>query len=196
MQRGDSLLKAVIMAGGEGTRLRPLTCDIPKPMARLCGRPVMEYILDLLKTAGTTEAVVTMRYLPQVITDYFQDGEYKGIKLHFVEEDRPLGTAGSVKNAVPDEQEDILVISGDALCDFDLSAAFQFHKSTQAAATLVLAHVGDPREYGLVLTEPSGKIRGFVEKPGWAQAVTDAANTGIYIVSPPGPFDDSGRKVV
>lgn len=172
------------MAGGEGTRLRPLTCDLPKPMARLCGRPVLEYILDLLGAAGVTEAAVTLRYLPRAVADAFPEGEYRGIRLRFVEEDRPLGTAGGVKNAAGDGREDLLVVSGDALCDFDLAAACRFHREAGAAATLVLTHVGDPREYGLVLTEPTGRVRGFVEKPGWAQAVTDAVNTGIYILGP------------
>lgn len=177
-------MKAVIMAGGEGTRLRPLTCESPKPMARLCGRPVLEYILDLLQKNGVTHAAITLKYLPQVISEYFPDGEYKGMKLEFFEEDEPLGTAGSVKNAAGMLDDDFVVISGDAMCDFDLSSAYEFHKEKGASATLLMSHVADPREYGLVVTEPSGRVRSFVEKPGWAQAVTDAVNTGIYIVSP------------
>lgn len=176
------------MAGGEGTRLRPLTCDIPKPMARLCGRPVMEYILDLLEENGVQDAAVTMRYLPTVISEHFGD-KYGGISLHFVAEDKPLGTAGSVRGAALQTGyagggEDILVVSGDALTDFNLSAAVAFHKKRNAAVTLVVTKVEDPREYGLVRYDAAGKIVSFVEKPGWAQAVTDAANTGIYILSP------------
>lgn len=177
-------MKAVIMAGGEGTRLRPLTCDLPKPMARLCGRPVIEHILDLLGDNGVDEATVTLRYLPEAIRQNFPSGEYNGIKLNFIEEDKPLGTAGSVKNAARGFNDDFLVISGDALCDFNLSAALKSHKEKGASATLLLSRVADPREYGLVVTSPSGKVKGFVEKPGWAQAVTDAVNTGIYILSP------------
>ncbi|MDR3643585.1 MAG: NDP-sugar synthase [Clostridia bacterium] len=177
-------MKAVIMAGGEGTRLRPLTCDCPKPMTRLCGRPVIEYILDLLKANGVTEAAVTLRYLPEAIRGQFPDGDYQGMKLSFFEEDEPLGTAGSVKNAAGILDDDFIVISGDSLCDFGLAAAVEYHKKKKAAATLLLSHVADPREYGLVVTEPSGRVRGFVEKPGWAQAITDAVNTGIYIISP------------
>ncbi|HEX3027270.1 MAG TPA: sugar phosphate nucleotidyltransferase [Clostridia bacterium] len=177
-------MKAVIMAGGEGTRLRPLTCDCPKPMARIVGRPILEYILDLLQQAGITEAAVTLKYLPRKITGAFPNSEYHGIRLRFFEEDKPLGTAGSVRNASGFLDEDFVVISGDALCDFDLKAAFEFHREKKSAATLLLSHVADPREYGLVVTSPSGAIRGFVEKPGWAQAVTDAVNTGIYIIHP------------
>ncbi len=178
-------MKAVIMAGGEGTRLRPLTCDLPKPMARLCGRPMMEYILDLLEDHGVDEAVVTLRYLPSAISEYFGD-RYRGIALQYAVEESPLGTAGSVRGAAatfPGEEE-LLVISGDALTDFDLTAAVDFHREHGAAATLLVTRVEDPREYGLVRYDEDGRVVGFVEKPGWAQAVTDAANTGIYILSP------------
>jgi mannose-1-phosphate guanylyltransferase/phosphomannomutase len=177
-------MKAVIMAGGDGTRLRPLTCDIPKPMARLCGRPVMEYILDLLGANGVSHAAITLKYLPEIIRGHFPDNVYHGMKLDFFEEDQPLGTAGSVKNASSMLDDDFIVISGDALCDFDLSLAVKFHKEKGAAATLLLSHVADPREYGLVVTGADFRIKGFVEKPGWAQAVTDAVNTGIYIINP------------
>ena len=175
------------MAGGEGKRLRPLTCDIPKPMARLCGRPMMEYILDLLSEHNVSRAAVTLRYLPFAVSDYFGE-RYKDIGLEYVIEDKPLGTAGSVKGAVrvfdSGDDSDILVISGDALTDFDLTAAADFHKKSGAAATIVSTAVSDPREYGLVRADSDGRVSGFVEKPGWAQAVTDAANTGIYILSP------------
>lgn len=177
-------MKAIIMAGGEGTRLRPLTCDTPKPMTRLCGRPVLEYILDLLKKNGVTEAAVTLGYLPAVIRDAFPEDEYRGIRLHFYEEREPLGTAGSVRNAADFLDDDFVVISGDSLCDFGLAAAMRYHKQKSAAATLLLSHVADPREYGLVVTSPDGRVQGFVEKPGWGQAVTDAVNTGIYIINP------------
>ena len=180
-------MKAVIMAGGEGTRLRPLTCDIPKPMARLCGRPMMEYILDLLDMHHIKQAAVTLRYLPSAISDYF-GGKYRDVSLRYVVEEQPLGTAGSVRGAAEGfeagDDSDILIISGDALTDFDLTAAYEFHKKNGAAATLVVTQVEDPREYGLVQADSKGRITGFVEKPGWAQAVTDSANTGIYILSP------------
>lgn len=175
-------MKAVIMAGGEGKRLRPLTCDIPKPMARLCGRPVIEHIIDLLSRSGVDEAWVTLRYLPEKVRENFEDGVYSGVKLNFFEESRPLGTAGGVLYAAKNFGGDFIVISGDAMCDFDLQSAAAFHREKQADATIILSRVADPREYGLVVTDASGKVRGFVEKPGWAQAVTDAVNTGIYIL--------------
>ncbi len=180
-------MKAVIMAGGEGTRLRPLTCDSPKPMAHLCGRPVLEYILDLLQEHDVLDAAVTMRYIPSAITAHFGDG-YRQMRLSFSEEDKPLGTAGSVRLAVDSQwggaNDDVLIISGDALTDIDLSEACAFHKSRHAAATLIVTRVADPREYGLAKFDREGRITGFLEKPGWGQAATDAANTGIYILSP------------
>ena len=141
-------MKAVIMAGGEGTRLRPLTCDSPKPMAHLCGRPVLEYILDLLQEHDVLDAAVTMRYIPSAITAHFGDG-YRQMRLSFSEEDKPLGTAGSVRLAVDSQwggaNDDVLIISGDALTDIDLSEACAFHKSRHAAATLIVTRVADPR---------------------------------------------------
>ena len=178
------MFQTVILAGGEGTRLRPLTCDLPKPMAPLCGRPAMDYILDLLERHSAKEVFVTLGYRPQAITGYYTDRPRTGMDLRFVEEDHPLGTAGSVKNACPNIEDPLLVISGDALCDFDLTAALAFHRSRNADATLLVKRVEDPREYGLVLAGEDGRIGGFVEKPSFGQAVTDLANTGIYIVSP------------
>lgn len=174
---------AVIMAGGEGSRLRPLTCEIPKPLAPLCGRPVVEYILELLKQHGCERATLTLMYLGNRLVEHFPDGEYRGIPLDFTFEDTPLGTAGSVKNAAKVD-ESFLVISGDAMCDFDLTAAFEFHRVHNAAATLVVTAVEDPREYGLVQTDEDGRITGFLEKPSRMNCVSGLANTGIYILSP------------
>lgn len=171
------------MAGGEGSRLRPLTCDIPKPMARLCGRPIIEYILDLLGAHGFSDAAVTIRYLPDSIVGHFPKGSYEGINLRFVEEDQPLGTAGSVKNAIGKEDNEILVISGDAMCDFDLTQAVAHHHRTGADVTIIAKKVEDPREYGLISADTTGEIRAFIEKPAFSQAVSDLANTGIYILS-------------
>lgn len=176
-------MKAVIMAGGEGSRLRPLTCDIPKPMVRLCGKPAICYILDLLSRHSVTEAAVTVRYLAGDIISYFEQGEYNGIHLEFFEETCPLGTAGSVKNAVNPDDGAFIVISGDALCDIDLTAALLQHKQTGADATIVVTRVADPREYGLVSFDADMTVTGFIEKPGWTQVSTDAANTGIYIIN-------------
>ena len=176
-------MKAVIMAGGEGSRLRPLTCDTPKPMARLCGKPVIEHILCLLAKHSFKQAAITLRYLPDIIINNFPAKEYKGIKLDFVEEDCPLGTAGSVKNACNKADDNILVISGDAMCGFDLSAAIDFHRRTEADVTIIAKQVADPREYGLIDARQDGSIAAFIEKPAFSQAVSDLANTGIYILS-------------
>ena len=135
-------MKAVIMAGGEGSRLRPITCDCPKPLTEIAGHPVIEYIFELLIRHSCDEAKVTLKYLAENITERYFSGKYKGLPLDFVMEERPLGTAGSVKNAA-DFEEDFAVISGDALCDIDLSAAFELHKRTNAAVTVVAARVGE-----------------------------------------------------
>ncbi len=175
-------MKAVIMAGGEGSRLRPVTCDTPKPMVRLCGRPVIEYILDLLAQHGFTQASVTLRYLPGRLSGHFGE-QYKDITLTFIEETQPLGTAGSVKNACGPKDDEILVISGDAMCDFDLGAAVRQHRQKGSDATILVKRVTDPREYGLVVAGDDMRITGFVEKPAFSQAVSDLANTGVYILS-------------
>jgi mannose-1-phosphate guanylyltransferase/phosphomannomutase len=191
-------MKAIIMAGGQGTRLRPLTCSVPKPLAKLCGRPVVCYILDLLDKHGFTEAVFTLGYKGEQIEDYFETGQYKGLTLRFSREDTPLGTAGCVKHAVgtacktsasPVSDEPFLVISGDALCDFDLSAVMRLHKTDNAQATIITKQVDDPREYGLVISETerdgeSAKVVGFSEKPSYLGCIGDKANTGVYILSP------------
>lgn len=177
-------MKAVIMAGGEGNRLRPLTCDIPKPMVRLLGKPIIMYILELLAKHRIEDAAVTIRYLPLRITEAFPMGAYAGVSLDFVEEDKPLGTAGSVKNACRGYGGEVLVISGDAMCDFDLTRAVAYHREKKADATLLVKAVEDPREYGLVNCDENGIITGFIEKPAFSQAVSDLANTGIYILSP------------
>ena len=176
-------MKAVIMAGGEGSRLRPLTCDIPKPMARLCGRPVLEYILELLAGHAVEEAAITLRYLPDRIVDHFPGDRFAGIRLRFVEEAEPLGTAGGVKNACVAEDDEVLIISGDAMCDFDLTAFAKFHRQTGADVTILGKRVEDPREYGLIDMAEDGRIIGFIEKPAFSQAISDIANTGIYLLS-------------
>lgn len=177
-------MKAIIMAGGEGSRLRPLTCDRPKPLTPLLDRPVMEHIIKLLKRHEITEIGVTLQYLPEAIQDYFGDGSPWGVNLHYFIEETPLGTAGSVKNAEEFLDETFLVISGDALTDFNLSQAIEFHRKKQAIATLVLTPVENPLEYGVVITDESGGIRQFMEKPSWGEVFSDTVNTGIYVLEP------------
>ncbi|MCM1299040.1 MAG: sugar phosphate nucleotidyltransferase [Firmicutes bacterium] len=176
-------MKAIIMAGGEGSRLRPLTSSLPKPMVKLCGRPVSEYILDLLSKYGCTEAVFTLRYHGAQIENHFDSCIYKGIALDFSYEDSPLGTAGCVKKAAEKFKEDFLVISGDALCDFNLREAMEYHIGKGAEATILTKRVDDPREYGCVISK-DGLVTGFSEKPSFTGAVSDSVNTGIYFLSP------------
>src|SRR5271165_3542727 len=147
-------MKAVVMAGGEGSRLRPLTLQRPKPMVPIAGRPVAEHILMLLKDHGITEVVMTVQYLASNIEDYFGDGSQFGMQIHYSREESPLGTAGSVKNAEEWLKDDtFLVISGDALTDYNLSKAIAFHEERKALATLTLAHVANPLEYGVIITD-------------------------------------------
>lgn len=178
------MVQAIIMAGGEGSRLRPLTCDRPKPMVPMLNRPVMEHAVDLLKKNGISDIGVTLQYMPQEITNHFGDGSDFGVNMQFFIEDSPLGTAGSVRNAAGFINETFVVVSGDALTDFDLSEAIRFHRDKGAVATLVLTPVEIPLEYGVVITEKSGEIRRFLEKPGWGEVFSDTVNTGIYILEP------------
>jgi mannose-1-phosphate guanylyltransferase/phosphomannomutase len=177
-------LKGVIMAGGSGSRLRPLTCGRPKPMTPLLNKPVMEYAIELLKNHGITDIAVTLQYLPGHIKDYFGTGSQWGVNLHYFVEEVPLGTAGSVKNAEEFLDDTFIVISGDALTDFDLSKAVDFHFDSESLATLVLTRVDAPLEYGVVITKSDGRIRRFLEKPGWGEVFSDQVNTGIYIMQP------------
>ncbi len=176
-------MKAVVMAGGEGTRLRPLTSNQPKPMVPIVGKPCMEHILELLRRHGLTDVVVTLAFMPQAIRSYFGDGEALGMNVSYSVEESPLGTAGSVKQAVA-EDETLLVISGDALCDIDLSSLIAFHRDRKAAVTIGLKSVENPLEFGIVVTDEDGKIERFLEKPSWGQVFSDTINTGIYVIEP------------
>lgn len=172
------------MAGGEGSRLRPLTCSQPKPMVPIINRPCMEHIVNLLAQHQIYDIAVTLQYLPEKVQEYFGDGSRFGVKLHYFVEEKPLGTAGSVKNAEDFLDETFIVISGDAVTDCDLDQAVRFHKEKGALATLVLTVVPCPLEYGVVVTEKDGRITRFLEKPGWSEVFSDQVNTGIYILEP------------
>lgn len=178
-------MKAVIMAGGSGTRLRPLTCNLPKPMVPVANKPMAYHIVNLLKKHGFDDIVFTLHYLPDAIKDYFQDGSEFGVKIDYsTEEGKPLGTAGCVK-AIQDRLDStFLVISGDTLTDMDLSAALAFHRQKKSKATLVLKRVANPFEYGVVITDGEGRIQRFLEKPGASEIFSDTANTGTYILEP------------
>jgi mannose-1-phosphate guanylyltransferase / phosphomannomutase len=177
-------VKAVVMAGGEGTRLRPLTSNQPKPMVPLVGRPLMEHILLLCKRHGFEEIVVTVQFLASVIRNYFGDGSDLGVDLAYATEETPLGTAGSVKNAEGVLDDTFLVISGDALTDIDLEKVVGFHREKGALVTVVLNRVPNPLDYGIVITDEDGRIERFLEKPGWGQVFSDTVNTGIYVCEP------------
>ncbi|WP_193198848.1 mannose-1-phosphate guanyltransferase [Nostoc sp. MG11] len=178
-------MRAVLMAGGSGTRLRPLTCDLPKPMVPILNRPIAEHIINLLKRHQITEVIATLHYLPDVLRDYFQDGGDFGVQMTYaVEEDQPLGTAGCVKNIAELLDETFLVISGDSITDFDLTAAIEFHKQKQSKATLILTRVPNPIEFGVVITDEQSRIRRFLEKPSTSEIFSDTVNTGTYILEP------------
>ncbi len=177
-------MKAVVMAGGEGSRLRPLTIRRPKPMVPIAGKPVMEHILNLLKRHGITEVVITVQYLASNIEDYFGNGSQFGMRITYSREDVPLGTAGSVKNAEDQLTEPFLVISGDALTDYNLTDIIKYHQEKKAMATLTLAHVHNPLEYGVIITNEEGHITQFLEKPSWGEVFSDTINTGIYVIDP------------
>lgn len=178
-------MKAVIMAGGEGTRLKAVTGDLPKPLVPMLGRPLMEHILLLLRENGFTDICAAVKYRAQDIIDCFGDGSRLGVKLQYRIEQEPLGTAGGVKNCADFYgDEDFLVISGDAACDFDLKALMRAHKQRRAAVTLALYRHPEPLSYGLAVTDAEDRVRAFIEKPAWGRVVTDLVNTGIYILSP------------
>jgi mannose-1-phosphate guanylyltransferase/phosphomannomutase len=177
-------MKAVIMAGGFGTRLRPLTCNIPKPMVPMVNRPMIEHIVVLLRRHGITDLVATLYYQPEIITQHFGDGKAFGVNLRYRHSEADLGTAGSVRNAKNFLDERFLVISGDVLTDFDLSAAVAFHEARKAKATILLTRSTNPLQYGVVLTRDDGKITRFLEKPSWGEVFSDTINTGIYIIEP------------
>ena len=177
-------MKAVVMAGGEGTRLRPLTSNQPKPMVPIVGKPCMEHIIELLKRHGLDDVIVTVAFLPQAIRSYFGNGESLDIDIGYSVEESPLGTAGSVRLAAGRLDDTFLVISGDALCDVDLTRLIDFHKEKQASVTIGLKAVDNPLEFGIVVTDDEGRVERFLEKPSWGQVFSDTINTGIYVLEP------------
>ena len=177
-------MKAVVMAGGEGSRLRPLTSTMPKPLVPVAGRPIMEHIILHLRRHQLRDVVATVQYMGASIRNYFGDGSDQGVSLTYSVEDSPLGTAGSVMLARPQLSEPFVVISGDSLTDIDLGAAARFHRERKAIATIVLKPVPNPLEYGVVVVDEGGAVQRFIEKPSWGEVISDLANTGIYILDP------------
>lgn len=178
-------MKAVVMAGGEGSRLRPITINRPKPLVHVGNRPIMAHILDLLRRHGITEVVATVHYMADEVQTAFGDGEDIGLNIAYSIEDTPLGTAGSVKQAEAQLKDGtFLIVSGDSLTDCNLTDAIRFHREKGSVATLILSRVANPLEYGVVITDEQGHIQRFLEKPSWSEVFSDTVNTGIYIIEP------------
>jgi mannose-1-phosphate guanylyltransferase len=176
-------MRAMILAAGLGTRLRPLTYEMPKPMVPVLNRPVMEHIARLLAAHGFSEVVANLHWFPDRVREPFGDGSAFGLQLSYIEEPALLGTAGGVRNAAGFLGDSFLVISGDALTDIDLGAMRQFHSSHDGIATLATKRVADTSEFGVVITGSDGRVQGFQEKPDPAEALSDRANCGIYMFS-------------
>ncbi len=178
-------MKAVVMAGGLGSRLHPLTNGCPKPLVPFINKPVLAHVLSLLKRHHFSEVIITIQYLAHQFQEYFGDGNHPEMTLRYVVEETPLGTAGCVKNVQSYlGDEPFLVISGDVITDINLSDFLQFHKKKQALATLALTHVAMPQKFGVVITDSDGRIRQYVEKPDRSRVVSNLINTGIYVLEP------------
>jgi mannose-1-phosphate guanylyltransferase/mannose-1-phosphate guanylyltransferase/phosphomannomutase len=178
-------MKAMLLAAGLGTRLRPLTYELPKPMVPILGRPVMEHIMRLLARHGFDDVVANLHYFPDLIRNTFGDGSRQGIKLVYSYEEELLGTAGGVRN-VRDHfgGETFLIISGDALTDIDLTAFYNAHKEKGGVATLALKRVDDPSQLGVVIVDDDGRIQGFQEKPAPGEELSNLGSCGIYMFEP------------
>jgi mannose-1-phosphate guanylyltransferase len=174
-------MRAMVLAAGLGTRLRPITYELPKPMVPVLNRPVMEHILRLLARHDFTETIANLHWFPEVIRGYFGDGSNFGVGLTYSKEEQLLGTSGGVRNVAEFLGEDFLIISGDALTDIDLTAMREFHNSHNGIATLATKRVADTSQFGVAITGSDGRIQGFQEKPDPSEALSDLANCGIYM---------------
>jgi mannose-1-phosphate guanylyltransferase len=175
-------MKAIILAGGEGTRLRPLTLSLPKPVVPVVDRPFLRHQLDLLARVGVRDIVFSVAYRPERVRSVFGDGSAHGVSIQYAVEDSPLGTGGAVRNALDLLDERTIVLNGDVLTNVDLATVLATHDASGAAATLVLTPVPNPAAYGLVETDADGRVRRFLEKPEPNQITTDTINAGIYIL--------------
>lgn len=194
--------RAVVMAGGFGTRLRPLTASLPKPMVPVANRPMMEHVVRLLKKHGFDEVVVLLYFQPDRITSYFGDGRQFGVNIRYLRPDGDFGTAGSVRLALDFLDDQFIIISGDVLTDFDLNSAFRFHQENESSATIVLTRQENPLPYGVVITDLNHQITRFLEKPSWGEVFSDTVNSGVYMLEkkamaslPAGRFVDFGRDL-
>ncbi len=173
----------IVMAGGFGTRIRPLSANNPKPMLPVVNRPILEHVLNLLKRHGMEEAVLLLYHQPDTVKEYFGDGDRCGMRLHYYTADADYGTAGAVKRGAQLAPSDgYLVLSGDVLCDFDLGAVIASHRERGADATITLTRVANPLQFGIVITGADGRVTRFLEKPTWGEVFSDTINTGIYVL--------------
>lgn len=177
-------MKAVVLVGGEGTRLRPLTYSTPKPLLPIANQAFLERQLAWLAGHGVTEVILSLGYLPDAFREHFPSGEFAGIRISYAIEPEPLGTAGGIRFAAEGVDERIIVCNGDVLTDLDLTALVAFHESRDAAATIALTRVEDPSAFGVVPTRDDGQVIAFVEKPPPGQAPTDWINAGTYVLEP------------
>jgi NDP-sugar pyrophosphorylase family protein len=178
-------MKAILLAGGKGTRLRPLTVHTPKPIVPIFNRPFLYYQIDLLKQVPEIdEVILSLNYQPRRIEEIFGEGDGLGVKLRYVVEPMPLGTAGAVRYAGDDLTESVLVFNGDVLTQVDLGAVLELHRARKAKATIVLTPVENPRAYGLVETDAAGNVQRFLEKPGEDEITCNTINAGIYVLEP------------
>jgi NDP-sugar pyrophosphorylase family protein len=194
-------MKAVILAGGEGTRLRPLTLSVPKPVVPVVDRPFLRHQLDLLDHAGVADVIFSLAYRPERIEAVFGDGRAFGKRIRYAVEETPLGTGGAVKHAEPHLDDVTVVFNGDVLTDVDLAAVVRGHRASNAAATIVLTPVPNPAAYGLVEFDADQRVTRFLEKPDPSQITTDTINAGIYVLQtrtlelmPPGVNHSIERK--
>ena len=177
-------MKAIIMAGGLGTRLRPLTLGLPKPMVPMGNKPMMEHVVSLLKKHGFDHILSLLYFQPESIRDYFGDGTDLGIRMEYVQEGSPLGTAGAVKNAAAHLESTFVVLNGDIFTELDLSEMIALHRANGAEATIALTPVENPTAFGVVELDQIGRVRRFVEKPPPDQVTSNLINAGIYVLEP------------
>lgn len=177
-------MKALFLAGGFGTRLKPITNDLPKPMVPIMGKPLLERNIERLKKHGVEEVVLSTCYKPQKIEKYFEDGRRLGIKISYISENEPLGTAGAIKNAESFFHDTFLAFNADILSDIDISDMIRFHKEKGALATIAVTKVDNPSAYGVIEHDENGFITAFKEKPQPHESNSNLINAGVYIFEP------------
>lgn len=177
-------MKALILIGGLGTRLRPLTCHTPKPLLPIVNRPFLEYQFQLLKRHGIKDIILCVSYLPHAFEEYCGNGKKWGVHITYVHEKEPLGTGGAIRNALPHIDGQLIILNGDILTDIDITSMIKYHRQKNAVVTIGLTRVKDPTIYGLVETDKDGLICRFLEKPTWDEVTCNTINAGVYIFEP------------